>query len=469
MLWDVNPYTLIVTAIFLLVLISISMMGWVMTRRMIDQKKDRQVLLEYGWYQPTIASVLEGRFWGDSDQLRRKPNSAEGKAIERLLLKGIGSLVEEHRQRAVQMLERLGYVEFYIHQLKAEKPWKRSLACLRLGQMRSPRAVTFLAQALDDRNGDVRQSAAQALGMIRDMRAVKVLVQQASKHRMFSSPQMISGQILKESLIAQGEPAIPALLALLSDSNDAVRVFVADILAEVPSGEALEHLIKCLNDSNPQVRAKVARALGRVGHPIAVKPLLSLLSDPSWYVRLQVAKALSRIASPRAISGLCACLGDSHWQVRMAVAHALAAIGPPALPALTTYLLYTKDHYARQQMIEVLQQFGFVDQCIGDLSSSDAQTVQNAKKILSAIARSWLLESLTRGARNHPKVEVRIGLVEVLGGVDHPKSSKVLRQVSLYDSDFKARAFAQDLLAKRLRHKPVLNYAGNFSNRPSVV
>ncbi len=469
MLWDVDPYTLFVTIIILFAVISILMMGGVMIHRMIGQINDCRVLLECDWYQSTIVSILEGRFWGDPDQLRRKPNSAEWKAIEKLLLRGSDSLIEEYRQRAIQMFERLGYVKFYRHQLKAEEPRKRFQASLRLGQMRSPRAVPFLVQALDDENSSVRQGVIQALGMIRDPKAVRVLVEQIPQYGRVSSHHGLSRQVLKESLITQGEPAISMLVPLLSDSNDVVRVLVTEILVEIPSRETLEYLIKRLNDSSPEVRARAARALGRIGHPIAVKSLLELLSDPFWYVRLQATKALGGLASPRAISGLCTCLEDSHWQVRMAAAHALVAVGMEAVSALTAYLLYTKDHYAREQMIEVFQQSGLVNQCVEDLACSDAQTAQKAKDILSAIARSWLLESLTSGVRKDPRVDVRIGLVEVLGGVDNPKSSKTLRQVSLYDSDSKVREFARDLLAKRLRHKMVLNHRKNLADRPSVV
>jgi HEAT repeat protein len=469
MLWDVDLYTLFAIAILVFVASSILAMGGVMVRRMMSQRSDHQVLLECNWYRPTIASVLEGRFWGDPDQLRKKPNSAEWKAIEKLLLKGSESLIEEQRQRAIRMFEQLGYVEFYIHQLKAEKPWKRFQAGLRLGQMRSPGAVSFLVQALDDDSGDVRQAAVQALGMIRDPKAISALVEQIPKYRMAPSHQKISWRVLKESLVAQGEPAVSMLVRRLLDPHDAVRILVADILSEIPSQGALEHLIRCLDDSHPEVKARAARALGRIGHPIAVKSLLKLLLDPFWYVRLQATKALGSFTSPRAISGLCARLEDSHWQVRMAAAHALIAIGPVALPALTTYLLYTRDHYACEQMIEVFQQAGFVDQWIEELASSDTQTAHHAKKILSAIARTWLLESLTSAARNHPRLEVRIGLVGMLGGVDNPKSSKTLRQISLYDSDSKVRELARDLLTNRLRYRMVLKYAGNFADRPSGV
>jgi HEAT repeat protein len=458
-----------VAVIFLLAVVSILMMGGVMIHRIIGERKDRRTLLECDWYRSTIVSILEGRFWGDSDQLRKKPNSAEWKAIEKLLLKGRDSLIVEHRQRAVQVFERLGYVEFYKHQLKADEPRKRFHASLRLGQIGSPRVVPFLVQALDDENSYVRQGVVQALGMIRGPKAVRALVEQIPQYRMVSYHHRISGQVLKQSLIAQGKSVIPMLVPLLSDSSDAVRVLVTEILAEVPSREALACLLKCLNDSNPEVRAKAARALGRIGHPIAVKSLLKLLLDPFWYVRLQTTKALGRFASPRAISGLCTRLEDSHWQVRKAAAQALAAIGPQAVSALTAYFLYTKDHYAREQIIEVFQQSGFVDQWIEDLSSSDTPTVQTAKKLLSAIARTWFLETLTNVTRNHPRVEVRMGLVEILAGIDSSRSSKILRQASLYDSDLKVRELARDLLTKRLRHKQVLDHAGSFANRPSGV
>jgi HEAT repeat protein len=465
MLWDVSLYSIVLLMLFVMG-VGVLVMMWAILKRRIVQQQDRWISVECEWYHSTVTSILEGRFWGDPDQLRKKPDSPEWKAIEKLLLSEMEYSAEEQRKRLIQMFDRLGYVDFYLHELQDEAAWRRSRAALRLGQMRNPKAVSLLIQALGDDDRDVRQRAVQALGIIQDSKAVKPLVEQIL--RMTFPDKKISRHTLKGSLIAYGEKAIPLLLPWLSNSHDVIRQLVVEILAELPSKMALAPLIKRLDDPNPEVRAKAAYALGRVRYPLAVKPLVTLLSDPFWYVRLHSAKSLGKIGSPRAVFGLCTCLHDSHWQVRMAAAHSLIAIGPLAIGALTTYLLYTRDRYAGQQIAEALQQSGLVNQWIEDLAAPDTETVQKAQNILSAVIRNFLLDSFVTAARSHPNRQVRLRLVEILNGIVNLHVSKVLRQISLYDPDPGVRTLAQDVLARRLRQRLVFNHARSLAERPSM-
>ncbi len=466
MLWDVDTYSLFVFIIILLLSVTVLGMAWVIITRMNGKRKNSQLELECRWYQSTVEAILEGKFWGDPDQLRKKPGTEAWQAIEKLLSQKMEASSGESQGRLIEMFERLGYVEFYIRELHAESSWRRSHAALRLGQMRNPKAVSSLIEVLGDPDQIVRQRAVQALGMIHDLEAIRALVEQIDKAT--SPVPKISRQILKASLVAQGDQAIPMLLPLLSDAHDASRVLVADILAEIPSQSALASLVKSLDDPHPEVRAQAARALGKIKHPLGVNPLIELLSDPFWYVRLQAAKSLGEMGSPCAVFGLCQCLRDSHWQVRMAAAHSLMCIGPFATGALTVYLLYTKDRYAGQQIAEILQQSGLVNQWIEDLAATDAETVQRAKDLLSAVARNLLTEPLIAAVRSHPHRQVRVRLVEVFSGIVSRPVSKVLRQISIYDPDPGVRALAQDVLSRRLRQRLSFNHAGNFADRFSV-
>ena len=450
----------------LLISVSILIMVWVVVRRMIHQQKDRRLALECRWYRSTVGSIVEGKFWGDPTQLRKKPGTLEWKAIEQLLLEKMESSSKEQQKRLMRMLEQLGYTKFYIEALRTGVFWKRSEAALRLGQMRSSEATPFLIQSLSDPDPDIPQKAVQALGRIHDPKAIRALVEQIPQST--TAEPKISRELLKASLIAQGEKVIPMLLPLLVDPHDEVRILVAEILAESSSVNAVASLIKGLNDAHPEVRARAACALGRIRHPLAVKPLISMLLDPFWYVRLQSAQSLGKIGSPRAVFGLCNCLGDSHWQVRAAAARSLMEIGPIATEALTTYLLYTRDRYTGQQIAEVLQQSGLVDQWIQDLVAPEAHTTEKAQNILTAIARSFLLDSFVNAARRHPNKQVRLRWVEILSEIINLQTSKVLRQISLYDSDLEVRAVAQDALSRRLRHRLVFKHAGSVTGHPSV-
>jgi HEAT repeat protein len=466
MLWDVDLISLLGISMILLMGVSILTMAWVVLRRMIRHEKIYQLTMECEWYQSTVVAILEGRFWGDPKQLRKRPGTVEWKAIERLLLEKMGSSTNEQQKRLIAMFEQLGYAKFYTEALCIGASWKRGQAALRLGQMRSSEATPFLIKILSDPDQNVRQRAVQALGRVQDPKAIQALVEQVTQWTA-AGPE-ISREVLKTSIIGHGEKAISMLLPLLLHPHDEVRILTAEILAESPSVKAVASLIKSLSDPHPEVRARAACALGRIRHPLGVKPLISMLLDPFWYVRLQSAQSLGEIGSPRAVFGLFNCLGDSHWRVRAAAARSLMEIGPIAIEALTTYLLYTRDRYAGQQIAEVLQRSGLLAQWIQDLVATDSHTAERARNILGALARNFLLDSLVTAARRHSNRQIRLRLAEILSKIINLETSKVLRQISLYDSDLEVRTVAQDALSWRLRHRQVFGYAGNCTGYSSV-
>ncbi|MGH7273506.1 MAG: HEAT repeat domain-containing protein, partial [Nitrospiria bacterium] len=272
-----------------------------------------------------------------------------------------------------------------------------------------------------------------------------------------------SRRVLMTALISYGESAVPLLIGKLSDPSDAVRGLAAGILGEIPNSQALPALIKSIEDPSPEVRARAAYALGRIGQPLAVKSLIAALSDPFWYVRLQAARSLGRLASPRAIYDLWLRLTDPHAQVRLAAAESLVLIGPPALQALTSQLLYTADRYAREQVSEVLQQSGLIDRWIEDLDVTDETVVQQVQELLVAAARGGALVSMVNALQGHPRSQVRMKLLDLLGRAGMPSALRVIHRVALHDSDPLIRERAREvMLSARAKNRVrAINGLGN--------
>ena len=129
----------------------------------------------------------------------------------------------------------------------AKRDWDK---CVALGAL----AVEPLSAALKDERFSVRQAAAEALGKIKDPRAV--------------------------------EPLIAA------HQNWWVGAAAACALGEIKDPRAVEPLIAALKDEDVNVRWPAARALGEIKDPRAVEPLIAALKDEELHVRWAAAEAL---------------------------------------------------------------------------------------------------------------------------------------------------------------------------------
>jgi HEAT repeat protein len=193
-------------------------------------------------------------------------------------------------------------------------------------------AVDTLIAMLRGSDEGVRQIVAQALGKIRDTRAV--------------------------------EP----LLAMLKDENESVamRIIASQALAEIGDTRAVEALLAMLKDENAflPMRIKATQALGKIGDTRAVEPLVAVIEDKhadvehearitfdyhvKWrlednyrahqVVRQAAAQALGEIEDTRAVKPLVFGLQDNEQDVRRAAREALERIGPKTVESMIAML-----------------------------------------------------------------------------------------------------------------------------------
>jgi hypothetical protein len=147
-----------------------------------------------------------------------------------------------------------------------------------------PPAVDPLIAALKDADRNVRRLAAEALGRIKDPRAVVPL----------------------EGTQRDPDPSVRwnAIVAIVALGN--IR-------------DPLDFLIPALKDADSSVRGNAANLLGKVNDPRVVEPLIAALKDADASVQRSALLALSRTKDPRAASPMRAWSSDHitplHFQV----------------------------------------------------------------------------------------------------------------------------------------------------------
>jgi HEAT repeat protein len=166
-------------------------------------------------------------------------------------------------------------------------------------------AVRPLIGALKDPDKDVRSAAAEALGSLKSVQAVRFLI-----HVLLNDPATGARIASARSLGAIGDAyAIPYLAGVFSDPELEVRAAAAYALGHI-GGRAKEIVVSRTRHADPRVRAAACLSLGTMPDTAVIRYIVAGLADTDPGVRDHAARALDTVAhaSPRifleAIPGL---------------------------------------------------------------------------------------------------------------------------------------------------------------------
>ncbi|MEN6643793.1 MAG: HEAT repeat domain-containing protein [Armatimonadia bacterium] len=215
--------------------------------------------------------------------------------------------------------------------LKSPSAATRKSACVWVTTHPDKSAVAPLITALGDADPGVRETAVQALGAIKDLRATEPLI------AAFNDANQTVCTATKAVLTSYGAEAVPALVAALKDPAPAVRGGAAEVLGTLKDARAVEPLIAASRDANQGVSAAAKTAVAAHGSG-AVDALVVALRDTDAGTRRDAVELLGALKDPRAVEPLIAALKDADQGVRAAAKTALASYGPAAVNALTVAL-----------------------------------------------------------------------------------------------------------------------------------
>jgi HEAT repeat protein len=218
-----------------------------------------------------------------------------------------------------------------------------------LGRLRNGNATEALAAAVDD--ADIRVFAVQALGSIGNSRGtmavIRVLRLPADAEK--ATARALAAQALGKLVDVR---AVKPLIVALKDPDENVRQWAAESLGLIGDRRAVQPLIEVLKEksvANQRVRTSAARSLGRIGDVTGVEPLVAALADKS--TRHEAIRALGGLRDPAAIEPLTKLLLDEtigHQDQETCVWAISQIRDPRAIKALVEGAIQTKDTYVKR-------------------------------------------------------------------------------------------------------------------------
>jgi len=179
-----------------------------------------------------------------------------------------------------------------------------------------------LAKLLDDKDHDVRNHAVLALQDLRDPRAVPYLAEAVKSADPYTRRDMIVGWTNTHD-----PQQIDLALAILKDETDVIVLrSLLFMLASTQNPRVLDPLIEAMPKKDPALRTNFLSALGWIKDPRACSTILPYLQDKDAAVRAMAAEALGQIANPQAAEPLVARLSDDDQQVRASALGALRSL-----------------------------------------------------------------------------------------------------------------------------------------------
>jgi HEAT repeat protein len=193
-------------------------------------------------------------------------------------------------------------------------------AALALGEIKDPQAVDALVPwLLSSRR---RPAAAQALGVVGDLRAMEPLLS-----ALINCRESADGPVTA-ALAKFGAPGIEVMLGLLQGQNDALKRAAARAFGNLKESRGVQPLVAALAQ-NPDLQTKeaITEALVQIG-PLSVEPLVALvLGDGGLAVRRPAVECLAHFDDPRVPKALSALLEEKDESINLAAASALNKLG----------------------------------------------------------------------------------------------------------------------------------------------
>ncbi len=322
---------------------------------------------------------------------------------------------------------------------KERTKWKK-----KINKWKKKGKTKKLIKSLEDKEYMVRWYTTEALGEMRDKRAVQPII------KLLEDPYYDSlfyqYTVRLEAIEALGKigdrRAVKPLIKKLESSENDVPQKAASALGTIRDKRAVEPLIKTLRSNNKYICECAAEALGEIGDRRAIKPLIEKLENGEKDIQQTAARSLEKIG--KSVVGLLTKLLDNEKEdVRWIAANVLDKLGwhPTSNEDKNRY------HIAKKEFKKCVQiNKSVMDSVIKNLNNESNHVRENAAEILGKLGDKRAVVPLFKVLKDKVNT-VRISAVESLGKIGDNRAVEPL--VKLFqDNNSQISAKAAESLGK---------------------
>lgn len=310
-------------------------------RKRFFAKRDARVLELRSQWDALISGKVPYERW--------RGKSFDRRIVEALALDALEAAGPEESARLLQFMRASGLIQKGIFEAQHLKGWRRMRALVALGRTRAPEGVPALAEALRDRQLEVRLAALRGLGRTACSKAAEEILAWVGE-----SGLTVPALPLQSALIQCCAERPQLLLPFLKHTEGPLGEIVGRVLGEVVTPALGLDLLPLASDKRDELRAAAARAMSQVGGGLALDVLAELAEDRTWFVRLRAVIGMGRLRDPRSIPTLLKALTDANRLVRLRAAEALAQF-PAAIVPIFRQVIQLQDRYGLHAYLTAIE------------------------------------------------------------------------------------------------------------------
>jgi len=343
--------------------------------------------------------------------------------------------------------------QLHMHNIGTYTGAIRESAAIALGKIKDTRGIEPLIERLQDEHWAIRLSAVEALGRIGDERAVEPLQDLLDKetsnavkffiNRVLPDLYNYEKRLRKEGLNIEEIQIIEGL------SNKEEHFAKKSEHKLIEMGEkAIRLLLIALKEKSRVLRLRAIRVLGEIGGTIAVVTLIELLGDEKGSLKETVIESLGKIGDESAIGPLIKELKNENSGISTKAGSSLMKLGTKAILPLIK-LLEDKSSTLRAKVVGVLGTIKdpeVVDHIIETLYDSAKEVRKIAASMLGYRVEIRAIKNLIE-TLNDEKWEVRKVTAWALGEIGDKQAIPPLIE-ALKDSDCEIRQYVVPALGR---------------------
>lgn len=343
-----TSHIIIVYSLLSLLSLSISLMFYIVLRRIFVNHREKNFQLKYERIERDILNLITFPHRQLAVKIARKH-----KSHPKVLIKVLFDYIERIEGRGKDQLKKVFDYSLKtncIRDIYSRRLVKRLRATHLFVVFSDPSESVHIMSLLRDKPL-VRLVAVNALSRARSSQSTAYIF------KAFENDSNQNARTYINIMFGLGQKIEDFVRAYLRKSLSLEKLgLLIELVGSIPLRSLYQDIVFFAEHPEKDIRTKVARALGKMVIPQSFEILARLSQDDAWVVRAQAIKSLGKLKDLRALDILTDALFSPFWHVRYNAGFGLASLGQPGIKRLRAISEQKEDPFASDMAVMVMDE-----------------------------------------------------------------------------------------------------------------